>query len=379
MRQTRLRGRAWVDGSIRDDVEIVFAGRTIRDVIVHSVVGHPSSDAPLIVPGFIDLHVHGGAGRDFMDGDVASVRDVTLCHARNGTTSLAATTLSASRKDIETAVRAIAEVATGSDNPEGAEIAGIHLEGPYISASRAGAQDKRSIRRPNVEEIAAILALAPSMRWMMTIAPEIDGAIPMLEFFRGRILFSIGHTSATYAQTVQALEFGAAHFTHLFNAMTPLHHRDPGVVGAALVSKAATVELVADGVHVHPVVLRLVAQMLPGRVTLVTDAMRACGMPEGNYKLYELDVTVKDGAARLADGTLAGSVLTMVGAVQNIVELAGVPIDTALAFATTIPARVLGVGSRKGKIEAGFDADLVVLSPRFAIERVFVRGTEVRP
>lgn len=377
MSEKRLRGRAWVGGVVRDDVEIVIRGRTITDVLVHSSVAHPSSTAPLIVPGFIDVHVHGGNGRDFMDGDDAAAREVTRCHARNGTTTMAATTLSASRADLAKAVRAIERVASGSDNPQGAEIAGIHLEGPYISAAKAGAQDRRSIRPPDVEEISALLALAPSLRWIMTIAPEIDGAIPLLEFFRERILFSIGHTAATYAQAVQAMEFGATHFTHLFNAMTPMHHRDPGVVGAALVSTSATVELIADGIHVHPVMLRLVAGILPERVALVTDAMRACCMPEGSYKLYDHDVTVKDGAARLADGTLAGSVLTMSRAVQNMVELAGEPLDRALAFATTIPARLLGVESRKGKIEPGFDADLVVLTPRFGIDRVFVRGTEI--
>lgn len=373
----RLRGRAWIDGAVRDDVEIAIEGRTIRDVQVRASAARTSSTAPLIVPGFIDVHVHGGNGRDFMDGDPAAARDVTLCHARHGTTTMAATTLSASRADLENAVRAIADVASGDDNPEGSEIVAIHFEGPYINASKKGAQDRKSIRRPDIEELAALLALAPSLRWMMTIAPEAGGAIPLLQFFREKVLFSIGHTAATYAQANEAIEAGASHFTHLFNAMTPLHHRDPGVVGAALLSKSATVELIADGIHVHPAVLRLVAGMLPDRVTLVTDAMRACCMPEGNYKLYEHDVVVKDGAARLADGTLAGSILTMSRAVQNMVELAGVPVDLALAFATTIPARVLGIESRKGKIEPGFDADLVVLGPKFEIERVLVRGTEV--
>jgi N-acetylglucosamine-6-phosphate deacetylase len=176
---------------------------------------------------------------------------------------------------------------------------------------------------------------------------------------------------------VNAIEWGAAHFTHLFNAMTGLNHREPGVVGAALASAHATAELIADGIHVHPAVLRIAALMLPKRIALVTDAVRACGMPEGSYKLYGHDISVARGAARLADGTLAGSTLTMQRAVQNMVELAGLPMEMVVPLATEVPARILGGRERKGKLLAGYDADVVVLTEKFEVERVLVRGERI--
>ena len=330
----------------------------------------------VIVPGFVDIHVHGGNGADFMDATDEAVARVASFHALHGTTALAATTLSGSREAIRDAVAAIARVAHVRPN-SAAEICGIHLEGPYINVHRAGAQSVASIRPADIHEVDALLAQAPDLRWIMTLAPELDGARGLIEHFRDRVLFSIGHTAADYAEASVALEWGASHFTHLFNAMTGVHHREPGTAGAALVSADATAELIADGIHVHPAVLRMAATAMPRRIALVTDAVRAAGMPEGRYKLYEHEFSVTAGAARLVDGTLAGSVLTMQRAVQNMVELAGLPFEMVIPLATEVPARLLGVSDRKGKIAAGYDADLVVLSPKFDVERVFVRGHEL--
>jgi N-acetylglucosamine-6-phosphate deacetylase len=293
-------------------------------------------------------------------------------HARHGTTAIAATTLSASRADLQTAVEAIRRVAASA--PDGAEIVGVHLEGPYINRDRAGAQDLTSIRPSDIHELSALINEAPRLRWIVTIAPEIEGSRALIEHFRDRVLFSIGHTAANHATAVAALEWGACHFTHLFNAMTGLHHRDPGVVGAAMTSVNATAELIADGIHVHQAAMRLAVTAMPHRIALVTDAMRACGLADGTYKLYEHDVTVADGAARLTDGTLAGSVLTMAGAVKNMVELAGLPLETVLPLATEVPARIAAVSDRKGRIESRYDADLVLLTEKFDVERVWVRG-----
>jgi N-acetylglucosamine-6-phosphate deacetylase len=242
---------------------------------------------------------------------------------------------------------------------------------------RAGAQDRSSIRRAEIREVATLIGEAPRLSWLMTIAPEIPGAREVIEEFRGRVTFSIGHSAADYGQAVTALEWGVSHFTHLFNAMTPLQHREPGAVGAALASAAATAELIADGIHVHPAVLRIAVRSMPHRIALVTDAIRACGMAPGNYRLYDYDITVADGAARLADGTLAGSVLTMREAVENMVDLAGLPIELVLPLATEVPARILGVQTRKGRIARGFDADLVLLDQKLEIERVVLRGTDL--
>lgn len=371
-------GRAFVAGAIQDDTLI-----EVRDGVIASLDQRATAppDARkvrgIIVPGFIDVHVHGGDGADFMDASHEGNTRILAFHARHGTTALMATTLSASRHDLQAAVEAIALSKSTSAHSDGAAIAGIHLEGPYINESRAGAQDRTSIRPPDIHEVAALISEAPRMRWMITVAPEIEGAHALITHFRDRVLFSIGHTNATHAEAVAAIEWGAAHFTHLFNAMTGFGHREPGVVGAALASADATAELIADGVHSHPAALWIAARMMPYRIALVTDAMRACGLADGNYKLYEHDVTVGDGAARLADGTLAGSVLTMDRAVKNMVELAGLPIEYVLPLATSVPAKIAGVADCKGKIEVDYDADLVVLDERLEVEQVVVRGDEV--
>lgn len=370
----RIHGRAFVDGALRDDILVTIEDQVIVDVEQSTHV--PASAervSGILVPGFVDLHVHGGDGADFMDAHEDAIARIVGFHASHGTTALAATTLSASRADLHSAVETIARM-PGSD---GAEIVGIHLEGPFINTTRAGAQDRASIRPADIHEVAALIAQAPRLRWIITVAPEIEGAHALVEHFRDRVLFSIGHTAADYGQAVAALEWGACHFTHLYNAMTPLHHRDPGVVGAALTSVDATVELIADGIHVHPAAMRVAVNALPRRVALITDAMRACGLTDGSYKLYDYEVTVAEGAARLADGTLAGSVLTMDAAVRNMIELAGLPIETVIPLATEVPARIAGVADRKGKIEGRYDADLVLMNERFEVERVWGRGRAV--
>lgn len=368
-----LFGRAFVDGAIHDDVLITLDGAVIADVARTAKVPADADRVQgVLVPGFVDVHVHGGDGADFMDAHDDGTERILAFHARHGTTALAATTLSASRGDLQTAVEGIRRVAAGT--PDGAEIVAVHLEGPYINRDRAGAQDQASIRPSDIHELAALINEAPRLRWIVTIAPELEGARALIEHFRDRVLFSIGHTSADHATAVAAIAWGACHFTHLFNAMTGLHHRDPGVVGAALTSVDATAELIADGVHVHPAALRVAVGAMPHRIVLVTDAMRACGLADGTYKLYDYEVTVADGAARLADGTLAGSVLTMAGAVKNMVELAGLPLETVIPLATEVPARIAAVADRKGKIETRYDADLVLLTEKFEVERVWVRG-----
>jgi N-acetylglucosamine-6-phosphate deacetylase len=367
----KLHGRAFVDGALRDDVLVTIDGQVIVDV---EVTAHVPANADrvrgILVPGFIDLHVHGGDGADFMDAHEEASARILGFHATHGTTALAATTLSASRADLHAAVETIAHMPAS----DGAEIVGIHLEGPFINITRAGAQDRASIRPADIHEVAALIAQAPRLKWIITVAPEIDGTRALIEHFRDRVLFSIGHTAADYGQAVAALEWGTCHFTHLYNAMTPLLHRDPGVVGAALTSVDATAELIADGIHVHPAAMRVAVNAMPRRIALITDAMRACGLADGTYKLYEHDVTVADGAARLADGTLAGSVLTMDAAVRNMIELAGLPVETVIPLATEVPARIAGVADRKGKIERRYDADLVEMNERFEVERVWGKG-----
>ena len=375
MTERSVRGRAFVNGKIHDDCLISFEGEVISDVKIGAAAETPSVEG-LILPGLIDVHVHGGGGADFMDATPEAVETITRFHARHGTAAMAATTLSASREEISRALRAIQKA---NDRPagDGAEIEGIHLEGPYLNPRKSGAQHRDSIRLPDLREIEEWIAQAPKPRWIVTFAPEIEGAWSLLEKFRHEVLFSIGHTESNYAQSLEAVQRGARHFTHLFNAMPPFHHRDPGVVGAALVSPDTTVEVIADGVHLHPIVLRTMAQLMPDRLMLVTDAMRAAGMPDGRYKLHGYEVTVSEGAARLQNGALAGSTLTMIRAVQNMVELAGLKLEQVLPLATEIPARILRLEKRKGRIEIGYDADLITITPRFEIQRVILRGQEI--
>jgi len=367
-----LRGRAFIDGAIHEDALITTSGRSI--LRAEKAAG-PETGAErvegLMIPGLIDMHVHGGAGSDFMDADLDANRIVRQFHLRHGTTALAATTLSAAPADLAEAVDMLARSAT-IPLEDGASICAIHLEGPYINPFRAGAQDRSSLRAADAAELISLIERAPRLRWVVTVAPEIEGVLPMIDRFRDRVLFSIGHTDCSYSETLAAFDLGARHVTHMLNAMKPLHHREPGPAGAATATVSSTAELIADGIHIHPVILRL----MPDRIALVTDAMRACGMPDGTYKLYEHDVIVSDGAARLEDGTLAGSVLTMIDAVRNMVELAVLPIEAVIPLATEVPARALGL-ERKGRLRTGFDADLLVISPKFQIERILLHGEEV--
>lgn len=370
MKNHVISGRAFIDGAFET------AKLTIEDdqiVGVERAVGTTKHDL-LIVPGFIDIHVHGGAGADFMDGRGEAVEQIVTFHAKHGTTSLAATTLSGSTATIAAAVRALAKASRRDD---AAEICGVHLEGPFLSSSKAGAQDPASIRAADARELDIWLAVAPDVRCIVTVAPETEATLALIAKYRDRLTFSIGHTDATYEQTMEAIAAGATHFTHLFNAMPPLNHRQPGPVAAALTSDGVTAEIIADGIHLHPSMLLMTARMMSGRVALVTDAMRAAGMAEGTYKLYDYDVEVRDGAARLSDGTLAGSILTMDAAVRNMVNLAGLPLEKVIPMATEVPARILGIDQRKGRIAEGYVADLVVLDNDLEVERVFIRGKEL--
>lgn len=328
-----------------------------------------------IAPGYVDLHVHGGGGGDFMDGDPESVVAITTAHARYGTTGLLATTLTAPEEAITRAFRAVKAAPR-----RGARVLGFHVEGPFINVKLKGAQDERYVRAASTAEIDRWLAEGDGEdRWHVTLAPEIEGAVDAIRHLAGKgAVISAGHTECTHAQLQCACEAGLSHATHLFNAMRGLHHREPGTVGGALTLPGMTVELIADGIHVHPASMQVaVAARGAGQVLLVTDAMRATGLPDGEYLLGELKAYVKDGAARLADGTLAGSVLTMETAVRNMVNLVGVELPTAVAMASLHPARKHRLEGRKGSLEAGKDADLLLLDADLSVLTTLVGGEVV--
>lgn len=329
-------------------------------------------EGDFLSPGFIDLHVHGGGGADFMDGDPEADGIITELHARHGTTGLLATTLTAPEAAIIRAIEAAARAPR-----RGARILGVHVEGPFINPKRKGAQDEPHIRLPSAAEAERWLSAGSAgFCWHVTLAPELPGAAEAIAFLtrRGAVV-SAGHTDCTYDQLQAGVQAGVSHVTHLFNAMTALHHREPGAVGGALSLPGLTVELIGDGVHVHPAAMALAVRARGAdAVVLVTDAMRATGMPEGEYFLGDQPAQVRNGEARLADGALAGSVLTMAGAVRNAVRWLGVPLHKAVALASLNPARIHRLDGRKGSIAPGKDADLVHMDRDFNVRATIVEG-----
>ena len=329
------------------------------------------SGLPLVLPGFIDLHVHGGGGHDTMSGGDA-IAAIARTHARHGCTALLATTMTAPRVEIEAALRALApHVATRA--PGAARVLGVHLEGPYISPSRLGAQPDFA-STATLAEVLALHALAPLK--LITLAPEVPGHLELIVALRQHgFVVQIGHSAGTYEDGVAALQAGASGFTHLFNAMTGLHHREPGMVGAAL-AHAERAEIIPDLLHVHAGAIRVALRCIPG-LYCVTDSTAAAGMPDGDYRLGRHTVTKCLGGVRLADGTLAGSTLTMDQALRNLVAL-GLPLVEASRRTSTLAAEHLGLADR-GRLEAGAWADVVVLDRALTLQQVWVEGEAVGP
>jgi N-acetylglucosamine-6-phosphate deacetylase len=366
-RMTRLRGHILTpDGFVAGGLEMEN-GRLLD---VEGSLLSPSQIAtlresrdPILVPGFIDLHVHGGGGRDVMEGGDAADR-VASTHAKHGTTSLLATTMTAPPEDLRLAFEALANASR-----RGARILGVHLEGPYINPSQLGAQPP--FARPlSLEELDGLHALAPIR--VVTLAPEVEGHLEAIAALRARgIHAQLGHSTATYEEGVKALEAGAASFTHLFNAMSAMHHRKPGLVGAAL-AHAERAELIPDLLHVHPGAIKAALRAIPS-LYCVTDSTAAAGMPDGDYKLGRQTVTKCMGGVRLADGTLAGSALTMDQAFRNLVDALGLTLEDASRRVSTNAADYLGLEDR-GRLRKGAFADVVVLDRDLKLVDVFVEA-----
>ncbi len=339
------------------------------------VQGEPVAEAevradhatPLLLPGFIDLHVHGGGGADTMDAGDAVAR-LAREHVRHGSTALLATTMTAPLGEIEAALRALAPACAEREHGA-ARVLGVHLEGPYISPDKLGAQPPFA-RLPSLAEILALHAIAPIR--LLTLAPEVAGSLALIPALVGAgMRVQLGHSAATYEQALAALEQGASGFTHLFNAMSALHHRAPGAVGAAL-AHAQHAEIIPDLLHVHPGAIHAALRAIPG-LFCVTDATAAAGMPDGEYRLGRQTVSKCLGGVRLADGTLAGSTLTMDQALRNLVAI-GLPLAQAAARVSTHAAQYLGLADR-GRLVAGAWADVVVLDAgTLTLRQVFAEG-----
>jgi len=341
-----------------------------RIAVVAGTPGAPEANGDdYILPGFIDLHVHGGAGRDVMEGGDA-VHRIAAIHAQHGTTSILATTMTAPPEDIDLALTAIGQAVRNRGRNE-ARVLGAHLEGPYINSGKLGAQPNFA-RAATLAEVQRLEALAPLR--VITVAPEIAGHLSLVrELADEGMRVQIGHTLGSYEDGIAALEHGAAGFTHLFNAMSGLHHREPGMVGAAL-AHAEFAELIPDLLHVHPGAIKAALRAIP-RLYCVTDSTSATGMPDGEYMLGRHTVHKCMGGVRLPDGTLAGSTLTLDQALRNLVSI-GLELADASDRLSRYPADYLGLHQR-GRLQVDAHADIVVFDPQLQLKRVFVEGDEI--
>lgn len=328
------------------------------------------------VPGFIDVHIHGVSGADTMDATPEALETMVLSLPKEGTTCFLATTITQEKDEIEKAIQNAANYIEKQPAAGAAEIVGIHLEGPFVNKKRAGAQPSEFIIDPSVELFQKWQSIARESIKLVTLAPEQPGGLELVRYLNENgVIASIGHSDATYEEMIAAIEAGASHVTHLFNQMRGLHHREPGVAGAAFLRKELKAELIADGIHVRPEMIELAFKLKQKEgLILITDSMRAKCLKNGHYDLGGQDVTVQDGKAVLADGTLAGSILRLGDAVKNIQSFSGCSLKDAVEMASVNPAKQLNIYERKGSISVGKDADIVILDENSQVSSTYCRG-----
>jgi N-acetylglucosamine-6-phosphate deacetylase len=388
-------GRIVTPGGVLSPGWIRLAGSVIDAVGPGDTREQPAVDlrGQWVLPGFVDVHVHGGGGASFTEGTIDEARRAAAFHRGHGTTTMLASLVTAPLAELETRASMLAELA------DDGTIAGLHLEGPFLSPARRGAQNPRHMLAPDVAVFERLHAAARGHLRVITLAPELPGATQLIEAAtQAGVTVAVGHTDATADVTLAAIDVGATHATHLFNGMRPFHHREPGAVGALLDRDKVTCEVIADGVHLHDIAVRLAARAAgPGRLVLVSDAMAAAGMPDGRYQLGSMRVTVAGGVARLLEdpagpgqagdhgqagaaaqaGAIAGSTATLADVVRHAIA-AGLPVPDVAAAASTTPARVLSLGDRTGALRPGLAADLVVCGDDFRPSAVMRHGEWLR-
>ncbi len=368
--------------------EILDAGILMRDGVIEAIGARRDMSLPAgaqevsatgqtAIPGFIDVHIHGAGGHDVMEGTEEAMSVVAKTLARHGTTSFVATTVTASPEDITRSVEGIARYITRqlSTGASQAEVLGIHYEGPFLNKVRRGVHPAEWIQLPSAELLQRFLRAAAGNARILTIAPELLGALPCVKAAReAGLVVAMGHTDATYEQARAAIAQGVRHAVHVYNAMRPFSHRDSGVIGAVLTSSEVTGELIADGVHVEEAAMRMLLQAKGAAgVILISDGLSATGMPDGKYMLGKFEVTVAGGVCRNAEGKLAGSTLTLDRALRNVVAL-GIPLADAVRMLTLNPATLLGIEFKKGALRTGADADIVLLDENLHVTNVWTRG-----
>lgn len=357
------------DGVLDDGWVRVSDGR-IAEVGTGTVPGAVDLGGGWLVPGFVDIHCHGGGGASFASAEPEQVRTAVATHRAHGTTTVLASLVSAPIDDLANKISAL------RGSVEDDLIAGIHLEGPFLAAARCGAHDPAVLRPPDSAAVEQLVRAGGGAVRMVTLAPELENATTAIRRLAEHgVIAALGHTDARFDQVLPAIDAGATVATHLFNGMRPLHHREPGAVAALLADERITTELIADLVHVHPAMLELAARRTgPERTVLVTDAISATDAGDGRYRLGDLAVTVTDGVPRLADGALAGSTLTADAGFRNLVH-SGLSVPDAVAASATRPAELLGLADRVGAIRPGLAADLVLLDDDLRVRQVGKAGS----
>ena len=329
----------------------------------------------LVAPGLVDIHIHGYLGEDTCDAKRDGIKKMAYGVAENGVTAFLPTTMTVAKAEIEAALDAVRSLKEESKTWDGAEIIGVHAEGPFINPSKKGAQAEENILTPDADFILANADIITSV----TMAPEMDKEHKCIKKLAadGRVLVSMGHTDATFAEAMQAAKDGVRHATHLFNAMSALAHRNPGVVGAALASENVSVEVIADTFHINPGLYSIIAKVKGDKMVLITDCTRAGGMPDGEYDLGGQPIFLKGIECRLADGTIAGSVLKLNNAVKNVLAHTDLPVNVVFKMASLNPATAIGQGDRIGSLEEGKDADIIIVDQDINVQRTIKKGRTI--
>ena len=356
-----LIGKAFMEADIQFDGTITAIGKIEGPADLDARGGY-------VIPGLVDIHTHGAMGEDFSDGNPAGLQPMADYYAAHGVTSYVATTMTLSEEILTPAMHAIRDFRPNG----GAKCAGVHLEGPFLCYAKRGAQAAEHLHKPDAGLFHRLNEASGGRVKLVTVACEEEGALPFIRDISQVCTVSLGHTTADYDTAMAGFAAGASHATHLYNGMNSFLHRNPGVIGAAFDSEAS-VELICDGLHIHPAVIRATHQLFGDKLNLISDSLRCAGMPDGNYELGGQPIVVKDHKATLLDGTLAGSSISLLDAVRNVTRF-GLPLAEAVYAASTAPA--LAVGLKAGTIQAGQAADLLVLDSDLALKAVFVDGKE---
>lgn len=353
------------DVAIKDD-KIVHVGEADIDTDNEIV----DCTGKYIIPGLVDIHTHGCGGADACDGTVEALDILSETHGKAGITSFCATTMTVPEEQLNTIFTVIGKYMAGV--PKRAHVVGINMEGPFFNIYKKGAQRGDCLKLPDVNFFKNLNSKSGNAVKLVDLAPELEGSIDFIKAIKDDVLVSIGHTDADYKIAMEAIHAGAGHITHLYNAMNGLTHRAPGVIGAAADTNVTT-ELISDGIHIDPAVIRATFKLMTDRVVLVSDSMSATGMPNGEYELGGQKVFVKDKKATLEDGTIAGSSTNLMDCMRKAVEF-GIPLETAIKAASYNPAKAIGLENSIGSIDVNLDADVLVLDKELNIEKIFIKG-----